>query len=181
MRSSLINFHADPGEGSTASVVGGSLGCIVLIVFFTLADGPVVVSELFRPAYASTHGTVESVTFDAVTSYKGPFWRPRVAFTFSVEGTSRRGTSLSRSILDKDAYSRRTRQGAEQQFKIGNTVDVRYDPADPARCYVVVPGMKRQVLPRVMIAFLLLFTIAWVVAVARTIRLHLKQMKQTPP
>jgi hypothetical protein len=114
------------------------------IFFFCLMGGPSVIGEELRPPYASAQGKIETLSAERHSSRHGYYWSPKAVYSFEVAGQMHRGSDLCERAFDQPAFNKRSEQAAAQQFKVGSAVDVRYDPSDPEKCYLVVPGMEQQ-------------------------------------
>jgi hypothetical protein len=145
------------------------------VVFFCLLRGPSIVGEELRPAYASAQGKVETVSTERHNAKHGHYWAPKVVYSFDVDGRACHGSDLCEHQLDQPAFYVRSQETAGNQFKIGAPVQVRYDPSDPDHCYLVVPGMQKQYVTRLVFWFVVVWNALALWALTRQVVLFFRQ------
>jgi hypothetical protein len=134
----------NPRWGTLGGLIKSALVALFGVVCFLDLEGPAVLREMARPVYASTHGTLDAVIARENKGTWGSTWTPRVLYSFSVGGKTYFGGHLTEHLLDASAFDRPSQGAAEDQFTIGSDVEVRYDPSNPDRNYVVLPWMRTQ-------------------------------------
>ena len=143
-------------KAQRGGLVALGIGVLVLgLGIFMLRSGWRVRSWPTTPGRVTARGVTEDTQ---PVGPAGRHWRPEVGYSYVVEGREYAGTRISPATV------RTSREEAERRLaEIPETVEVRYDPADPKEAYLEPDSLVWPLVALGMAAVLILSGVGLVV------------------